>query len=136
MFVRSMAASARVIGSYPPGHRGAFRIRAGLPDVARLAAALHARDGQFRSRLRALLRTFDRVFEELYPERRLRWEGLLRWTGLTPIAKATDAAIAELFDCGLPFGADEVGVTTEAGYLPEMLARALDAGRRVMRAAS
>lgn len=58
---------------------------------------------------------------------------MLRWTGLTPIARATDNAIADLFHCGLPPGMNESGIQTDADYRSEMLAHALDAGYPAVR---
>ena len=128
MFRSRVEASTRVRGFYPPGYRDALRRRATLPDVAIIAAALNARGGRFLCSPRALRRTFDRFFEGLHPPPRRTLERLLRWTGLTPIARATDSAIADLFHCGLPPGMDGIGIKTDADYLPEMSAHALDAG--------
>ena len=133
VFRSSVEASTRVRGFYPPGYREALRRRATLPDVTIIAAALNASGGRFLCSPRALRRTFDRFFEGLHPPRRRTLERLLRWTGLTPIPRATDNAVADLFHCGLPPGMDEIGIQTDADYLPEMLAHALDAGYPAVR---
>jgi hypothetical protein len=127
----TLPATARAIGHFPPGYWENLPSRAKGPLAAMMFSALGVSGPPIKEislSPKGARRRLDDFYSRLYPERLMRFERLLRWTGLTPIARASDVTLDAILH-GCSFGCSSVTLSTD-GDLAESLVIALDEGQK------